>query len=120
MLPVARLRTHRSSIHLNRPIEASARMVNFHDPATIAQDYVGVLKLWHFVDGLFIWEFVTTLDYEWEVIRGKRPYRWTYGFVVFFGLITAQPHSRRLGSAVDILLCAHLHSFGSNSQHDRL
>jgi hypothetical protein len=23
------------------------------------------------------WEFVTTLDYEWSVIRGHRPYRWT-------------------------------------------
>ena len=22
------------------------------------------------------WEFVTTLDYEWSVIRGHRPYRW--------------------------------------------
>ncbi len=23
------------------------------------------------------WEFVTTLDYEWMVIRRHRPYRWT-------------------------------------------
>ena len=23
------------------------------------------------------WEFVTTLDYEWSVIQGHRPYRWT-------------------------------------------
>ncbi len=23
------------------------------------------------------WEFVTTLCYEWRVIRGRRPYRWT-------------------------------------------
>ncbi|KAH9984717.1 hypothetical protein BJV77DRAFT_952471, partial [Russula vinacea] len=23
------------------------------------------------------WEFFTTLDYEWDVIRGNRPYRWT-------------------------------------------
>jgi hypothetical protein len=23
------------------------------------------------------WEFVTTLDYEWSVIRGHRPFRWT-------------------------------------------
>ncbi len=23
------------------------------------------------------WEIVTTLDYEWNVIRGRRPYRWT-------------------------------------------
>ena len=23
------------------------------------------------------WEFLTTLEYEWDVIRGRRPYRWT-------------------------------------------
>jgi hypothetical protein len=23
------------------------------------------------------WEFFTTLDYEWGVIRGRRPYQWT-------------------------------------------
>ncbi|KAH9962345.1 hypothetical protein BC827DRAFT_1197781 [Russula dissimulans] len=27
--------------------------------------------------GLYIWEFFTHLDYEWSVIRGHRPYRWT-------------------------------------------
>ncbi|KAF8487381.1 hypothetical protein DFH94DRAFT_24739 [Russula ochroleuca] len=52
-------------------------MVNYNDPATIAQDYEAAVKLWHFVDGVFIWEFFTTLDYEWDVIRGHRPYRWT-------------------------------------------
>ena len=25
------------------------------------------------------WEFFTTLEYEWDVIRGHRPYRWTIG-----------------------------------------
>jgi len=52
-------------------------------------------KLWHAVAGLYLygltlscvfyaiqlykcsWEFVTTLDYEWRVIRGRIPYRWT-------------------------------------------
>jgi len=34
-------------------------------------------KLWHTFVGLFIWEFFTTLDYEWNIIRGHRPYRWT-------------------------------------------
>jgi hypothetical protein len=52
-------------------------------------------KLWHAVAGLYVygltfsctchaiqlhiyrWEFVTTLDYEWKVIRGRIPYRWT-------------------------------------------
>ncbi|KAI0288463.1 hypothetical protein B0F90DRAFT_1930106, partial [Multifurca ochricompacta] len=52
-------------------------MVNFHDPGVIAQDACAYVKLWHAVDGLFIWEFFTTLDYEWSVIVGRRPYRWT-------------------------------------------
>ncbi|KAI0295185.1 hypothetical protein BC826DRAFT_1185426 [Russula brevipes] len=52
-------------------------MVNFHDPAVVAQDYITVVKLWHTLDGVYLWEFFTTLDYEWEVIRGRRPYRWT-------------------------------------------
>ena len=26
---------------------------------------------------LFSWEFFTTLDYEWRIIRGNLPYRWT-------------------------------------------
>ncbi|KAH9990083.1 hypothetical protein BJV77DRAFT_633989 [Russula vinacea] len=52
-------------------------MVNYKDPATIAKDAEAVVKLWHLMDGVFIWEFLTTLDYEWDVIRGHRPYRWT-------------------------------------------
>ncbi|KAF8487388.1 hypothetical protein DFH94DRAFT_25075 [Russula ochroleuca] len=52
-------------------------MVNYHNPVTIAREYAGVVKLWHVVNGIFIWEFITNLDYEWDVIRGHRPYRWT-------------------------------------------
>jgi len=52
-------------------------MVNFHDPAVIAQDSLAVTKLWHTLCGLYIWEFVTTLDHEWNVARGHLPYLWT-------------------------------------------
>ncbi|KAI9508046.1 hypothetical protein F5148DRAFT_1199660 [Russula earlei] len=52
-------------------------MTNFNDPAVILQNFWSVVKLWHAVDGLYIWEFVTTLDYEWSVFKGHRPYRWT-------------------------------------------
>ncbi|KAH9956532.1 hypothetical protein BC827DRAFT_1270896 [Russula dissimulans] len=52
-------------------------MVNFRDPVVIAKDRMAVLKLWHIMAGLYLWEFVTTLDYEWSVLRGHRPYRWT-------------------------------------------
>ncbi|KAI9433440.1 hypothetical protein F5148DRAFT_1372202 [Russula earlei] len=57
-------------------------MANYHDPTVIAQHFFDlstgtVAKFWHVVDGLYIWEFFTTLDYEASVIQGRRPYRWT-------------------------------------------
>ncbi|KAN0118816.1 hypothetical protein V8E52_004927 [Russula decolorans] len=52
-------------------------MVDFHNPVTMAREFVAFVNLWHALDGVFIWEFFTTLHYEWDVIRGHRPYRWT-------------------------------------------
>jgi len=52
-------------------------MVNYHDPVVIQKDLLVWLEFWHVVAGLYFWELVTTLDYEWSVIRGHRPYRWT-------------------------------------------
>ncbi|KAH9990101.1 hypothetical protein BJV77DRAFT_1125488 [Russula vinacea] len=53
-------------------------MVNYDDPVTTS---ARVAKLWHIVNGIFIWEFITNLDYEWDVILGHRPYYGRYGFV---------------------------------------
>ncbi|KAH9970478.1 hypothetical protein BJV74DRAFT_990521 [Russula compacta] len=36
----------------------------------------------------YSWEFFTTLDYEWSVIRGHRPYRWTIWIYSFTRLTT--------------------------------
>ncbi|KAH9988686.1 hypothetical protein BJV77DRAFT_729632 [Russula vinacea] len=52
-------------------------MVNFHDPAVVANDLFALLKFWLVVDGIFLWEFFTTLNFEWSFIRGHRRYRWT-------------------------------------------
>ncbi|KAI0287036.1 hypothetical protein BC826DRAFT_1120066 [Russula brevipes] len=63
-------------------------MVNFHDPAVVVNDLprathkifrltVAYVKLMHTLIGLYIWEFITTLDYEWSIFWGRRPYRWT-------------------------------------------
>ncbi|KAF8487295.1 hypothetical protein DFH94DRAFT_21963 [Russula ochroleuca] len=52
-------------------------MVNFHDPAVVAEDNLALLKFWHVVDGIFLWEFFTNLDFEWSFIQGRRSYRWT-------------------------------------------
>ncbi|KAH9952313.1 hypothetical protein BC827DRAFT_1380479 [Russula dissimulans] len=64
------------------------RMVGVGD-SSVAVGYrslEGMSKSWHVLSGLYIWEFLTTLDYEWSVIRGRRPYRWTIwtlGYVCF-------------------------------------
>ncbi|KAI0287043.1 hypothetical protein BC826DRAFT_1108743 [Russula brevipes] len=52
-------------------------MVNFHDPVVVANDLLAFSNLSHTLIGLYIWEFATTLDYEWSIISGRRPYRWT-------------------------------------------
>ncbi|KAI0281970.1 hypothetical protein BGY98DRAFT_156362 [Russula aff. rugulosa BPL654] len=52
-------------------------MVDYHNPVTIAREFTEIVNFWHVADGIFIWEFFSTLDYEWDVIRGRRPYRWT-------------------------------------------
>ena len=66
------------------------------------------------------WEFVTTLDYEWSAIRGRRPYRWTiwvrnnaHSFRVSLPdqeLLPCLPHS------VDLFRYAHVYSHGCDSQ----
>ncbi|KAN0141800.1 hypothetical protein V8E53_000262 [Lactarius tabidus] len=66
-------------------------MVDFNDPVVIEKDFLAVVKLWHVMDGIFIWEFFVTLDYEWSVIRGRRPYRrtiWLYSLTRVCTLIT--------------------------------
>jgi hypothetical protein len=30
----------------------------------------------HALFGLYVWEIVTTLDYEWELLTRRRPFRW--------------------------------------------
>jgi len=52
-------------------------MLNYDDFFVIAADFWALVKFWHALDGLYIWEFVTTLDYEWSIIQKRRPYRWT-------------------------------------------
>ncbi|KAH9969967.1 hypothetical protein BGW80DRAFT_621651 [Lactifluus volemus] len=52
-------------------------MTNFQDPIVIFYDILAVVKFWHASYGVFLWEFFTTLDFEWSIIRGGRRYRWT-------------------------------------------
>ncbi|KAF8504384.1 hypothetical protein F5888DRAFT_739193 [Russula emetica] len=90
-------------------------MVNYHDPAVVVQDTLTVLKLWHALAGLYFWEFVTTLDYEWSVIRRHRPYRWSIWIystariasligliIVLYGLNVSTPYNCEVESVLQL------------------
>ncbi|KAH9955121.1 hypothetical protein BC827DRAFT_1238295 [Russula dissimulans] len=52
-------------------------MIALRDPTVGTLYTPAVNNFWHVMSGLYIWEFFTTLELEWNVIRGRRPYRWT-------------------------------------------
>ncbi|KAH9958703.1 hypothetical protein BC827DRAFT_546237 [Russula dissimulans] len=55
--------------------------------AAVSQPLV-LRNFWHTTNGLYIWEFFTTLDYELDVLRGRRPYRWTIWIYSFTRVTT--------------------------------
>ncbi|KAI0261671.1 hypothetical protein BC834DRAFT_972606 [Gloeopeniophorella convolvens] len=52
-------------------------MVNYHNPATILADFNAFIKFLHVIDGIYIWEYFSSLWFEWSFITRKQPYRWT-------------------------------------------
>ncbi|KAI0274120.1 hypothetical protein BGY98DRAFT_94872 [Russula aff. rugulosa BPL654] len=52
-------------------------MVNLHSHVLSAETALALVRLWHVMGGIYFWEFFTTLDYEWSVIRGRLPRRYT-------------------------------------------
>jgi hypothetical protein len=52
-------------------------MTNFHDPKVVQADGVAFIKLLYVVGGVYIWEFFTSLWFEWQIITGRRTYRWS-------------------------------------------
>jgi hypothetical protein len=40
--------------------------------------YNHLVKVVHLFSGIYLWEFVTTLDFEWEVFTGRRPWKWSF------------------------------------------
>ncbi|KAI0275782.1 hypothetical protein BGY98DRAFT_1098622 [Russula aff. rugulosa BPL654] len=52
-------------------------MTNFSDLGVQLKDFAALVNFWHVTNGIYIWEYVTTLDFELDIILGRRPYRWT-------------------------------------------
>ncbi|KAI0281008.1 hypothetical protein BGY98DRAFT_270387 [Russula aff. rugulosa BPL654] len=52
-------------------------MLALRNAAESTIDPLTVMKFWLIVLGIYIWEFFTNLNYEWNVFRGHQRYRWT-------------------------------------------
>jgi len=52
-------------------------MVNWNNPTTVFHEIESLVKLVYVVDGIFIWEFLSSMSYEWSIYSGRRPWRWT-------------------------------------------
>ncbi|KAI9432740.1 hypothetical protein H4582DRAFT_1089595 [Lactarius indigo] len=52
-------------------------MVDWNSPQTILSNSLTLIKLIHVIDGIYIWEYFTTLWFEWDVFTKRRQWRWT-------------------------------------------
>ncbi|KAH9003616.1 hypothetical protein EDB86DRAFT_2259957 [Lactarius hatsudake] len=44
----------------------------------ISNSLVVNLKLAHVFGGIYVWEWVSTVQFEWEVLTGRRRFRWSF------------------------------------------
>jgi hypothetical protein len=51
-------------------------MVDWTSPTELASEGVIFKNLMHALIGLYAWEFLTSLDFEWELLTGKKRFRW--------------------------------------------
>lgn len=55
-------------------------MVNWQSQEEILHDGESFDRLMHVLLGLYIWEFVTSLGFDWDFITGKKKFRWPMAF----------------------------------------
>ncbi|KAH9074175.1 hypothetical protein EDB83DRAFT_1940938 [Lactarius deliciosus] len=48
-------------------------MVNFNDPAVVQADFRALESFVFAVQGVYIWEYFSTLWFEWDFITGEQP-----------------------------------------------
>ncbi|KAH9062472.1 hypothetical protein EDB87DRAFT_305303 [Lactarius vividus] len=58
-------------------------MINWHNPATVIAEDIALVKLVHVIGGVYIWEIVSCLGFEYSVISRKRQFTWS--FLLYLG-----------------------------------
>ncbi|KIJ14739.1 hypothetical protein PAXINDRAFT_169638 [Paxillus involutus ATCC 200175] len=51
-------------------------MPNWQSNSEVATDTLIYIKLIHALMGLYAWEFIMSLDFEWAILTGKKKFRW--------------------------------------------
>ncbi|RDB29960.1 hypothetical protein Hypma_014176 [Hypsizygus marmoreus] len=51
-------------------------MVNWNSPEEIQKDATAFNKFMHTLLGLYIWEWFTSLNFDWQYLSGKKTFRW--------------------------------------------
>jgi len=55
-------------------------MVEWDSPQEIQRDATAFVKFMHALLGLYIWEWFTSLSFDWQFLSGKRKFRWPMAF----------------------------------------
>jgi len=55
-------------------------MTDWSSQAELMQDTQVFIKLQHALLGLYAWEFIISLDFDWAVLTGKKKFRWPLCF----------------------------------------
>ncbi|KAI0784015.1 hypothetical protein C8Q75DRAFT_406595 [Abortiporus biennis] len=55
-------------------------MTDWSDPAVQEAEGAALTKMSYVICGVYFWEFVITLDFDWEYISGRRKFRWPMTF----------------------------------------
>ncbi|KAI9436299.1 hypothetical protein H4582DRAFT_2099974 [Lactarius indigo] len=58
-------------------------MTDWKSPAVVTAEYIALLKVYHAVWGVLIWEFVVNFGFEFSVFTGKRKFR--SSFLLYLG-----------------------------------
>ncbi|KAH9006649.1 hypothetical protein EDB83DRAFT_2323938 [Lactarius deliciosus] len=56
----------------------SVNMTNWKNPAVITAEYYALVKLYHVIGGVLIWEFVVNIGFEYSVFTGRRNFRLSF------------------------------------------
>jgi hypothetical protein len=55
-------------------------MVDWTSPETIAANYLAFDRFMHCLLGVYVWEWVLSLDFDWQYISGRKQFRWPLVF----------------------------------------